>query len=730
MKSRQRDDKPNREWPTRPPARSWLPGVRTALIGVAGFLGMLAWLGPVNAQPAGSAGATNSGAVWSWRNPLPTGNSLRGVAYGAGTLVAVGSQGTVVSSPDGMQWTQSISGVTTPLTGVAYGNGLFVAVGGFDTSSESTNTVLTSTNGSAWTRRNGGSTNILWSITYGRGLFVAVGMGDLPGTSVILTSPDGIAWSTRDQGAFGELHSVVYANGLFVAVGVGGSIATSLDGIQWKPQNNGDPVTLNGVAFGKGTFVAVGNGAKVLTSPNAALWTTQYPDIQASCDLQAVTYANGVFATVGRLDVVTGLAATSSDGITWTPRDLGDTDPLYGVVFGQNSFCAVGDFDTLTTSSTGAVWTPRRVGPALTVRDVIFGGGVYVAVGGMSSVSGLPATNTTATVLTSTSGSSWIPLLPNSTATLNGVGYANGTYVAVGESSTIVSSTDAKTWTVRNLEPTAALEAITYAKGLFVAVGDTILTSPDALKWTTRQASGSMRLNAVVYGNGIFAAAGSDNTVMTSPDGIRWIPHALNTFDQINVSAMGFGNGLFVAVGGNPFSANSDGVVFTSPDGVGWTQRDSGFSEALLGVAYVNGTFVATGGGLARPGSILTSTDGIRWTPQESGTLNILYSVRAVNVALMAVGNQGTILQSGMNSPPAPAVRFQTGGIARTANGVVHLSLVTGARGLLAVQSSDDCRIWQSVTNLMVLPDGTYAVTDALPKGVPRRFYRATLTPL
>jgi hypothetical protein len=59
---------------------------------------------------------------------------------------------------------------------VAYGNGLFVAVGG-------NGTILTSRDGVNWTEQTSRS-NTLNSVTYGKGLFVAVGDG-----GTILTSP-------------------------------------------------------------------------------------------------------------------------------------------------------------------------------------------------------------------------------------------------------------------------------------------------------------------------------------------------------------------------------------------------------------------------------------------------------------------------------------------------------------------------------------------------------------
>jgi hypothetical protein len=82
--------------------------------------------------------------------------------------VAVGDFGTILTSPDGVNWTQRASGTGDWLWGVTYGNGLFVAVGGGGT-------ILTSPDGVNWTRRASGTSNWLRGVTYGNGTFVAVG---------------------------------------------------------------------------------------------------------------------------------------------------------------------------------------------------------------------------------------------------------------------------------------------------------------------------------------------------------------------------------------------------------------------------------------------------------------------------------------------------------------------------------------------------------------------------
>jgi hypothetical protein len=75
-------------------------------------------------------------------------------------------------------WTQrDLAYEQLPLYGVVYGNGLFVAVG-WD------GAILTSTNGVTWTQRTSPTRDSLYGVTYGNSVFVAVGY-----RGTILTSP-------------------------------------------------------------------------------------------------------------------------------------------------------------------------------------------------------------------------------------------------------------------------------------------------------------------------------------------------------------------------------------------------------------------------------------------------------------------------------------------------------------------------------------------------------------
>jgi hypothetical protein len=189
----------------------------------------------------------------SWSCPIPGTPPLRGVAHGNGRFVAVGDQGTILTSPDGVTWTQQTSGTPNRLNGVTYGNGTFVAVG-------ERGTILTSPDGVNWSLRSSETGSFLWDVAWGNGLFVAVGS-----SRTVLTSRDGVNWTRQDAGTGGDLFGVTHGAGFFVAVGH--PILLSLDGASWVEVPRPTSYALYAVAYGNGRFVAVGSGGVVALSP-------------------------------------------------------------------------------------------------------------------------------------------------------------------------------------------------------------------------------------------------------------------------------------------------------------------------------------------------------------------------------------------------------------------------------------------------------------------------------
>src|SRR5208282_1961728 len=137
--------------------------------------------------------------------------SLAGCGEGETVPKISGVAAGTILTYNGSSWASPASGTTNQLNNVTFGNGLFVAVG-------SSGTILTSPDGSTWTSQNSGTPLDLYCVTFGNGLFVAVGyMG-------IQYSSDGVTWTTINTLPFGptgptvDLYNVTYGNGLFVAV--------------------------------------------------------------------------------------------------------------------------------------------------------------------------------------------------------------------------------------------------------------------------------------------------------------------------------------------------------------------------------------------------------------------------------------------------------------------------------------------------------------------------------
>ncbi|MCU6710551.1 S-layer homology domain-containing protein [Paenibacillus sp. J5C_2022] len=216
---------------------------------------------------------------------------------------------------------------------------------------------------------------------------------------------------------------------------------------------------------------------------------------------------------------------------------------------------------------------------------------------------------------------------------LAGLAYGNGQYVAVGKVGKVWSSGNGEDWSEQKGSGIIALpNDVAYGNDRFVAVGDDgIAVSGDGTSWVKDDSFSD--LIGVGYGNGLFVAVGLFGTILTSSDGESWTSRDSGTSDFYEDIA--YGNGQYVAVG-------AFGVVSTSPDGTDWTSRTSGTTEDLYGIAYGNGKYVASGWG----GILLTSDDGADWSVQASGVADSLYSVAYGDEHYAAVGDFGTVLTS------------------------------------------------------------------------------------
>jgi photosystem II stability/assembly factor-like uncharacterized protein len=566
---------------------------------------------------------------WSWVNPLPQGNSFFSVASNGRILVAVGDLGTIMTSPDGVNWTRRTSGISEQLNKVAYGNNIFVAVG-------NNNVICTSPDGITWTRRTAAVINLnMNDVTYGNNTFVAVGT-----RGTVMTSPDGISWVKRYVGYTNELLCVAYGNNTFVIADDIFNVLTSPDGVNWaRTRGSYEAVWLKRMAFGhivytqnpthRPKFVVVGKEGKIFSSPDGMTWTRgysgtaqnlysvayqsypaqfhavgEYGTIISSSDgnnfigspVDVVTHLTGITGERGPLVAVgRGGAIMTCNGLcfnlsAWAKRfSTVVSNDLLGATYGGNGFgfVAVGAFGTIMTSIDGNYWVRRGAsGTMMSLRGVAHTGNSYIATGG-DTRNNYVAVGDSGTIFTSIYGVWWDKRSSGTSAGLMGVTYGNNTYVTVGAAGTILTSPNAVMWTRRNSPVSTGLNAVTYSANKFVAVGENgqILTSNDGIIWTQRASGTNNSLSAIAFGRNQFVVIGKGGTILTSPDGITWIKRYAPTSEWL--AGITYGNLTFVAVG-------YDGNTLTSSDGVTWTPG-SNVTARHLGVTFGNGTFISVG---------------------------------------------------------------------------------------------------------------------------------------
>ena len=221
------------------------------------------WVGCVFTSPTANAG--------TWTRRIYSGSALHGIACGGGTCVAVGENGIIQYSTNaGFTWTVAVSGTTNRLASVAYGGGKFVAVG-YASAGSGTCTVLTSPDGIVWTNTSAGSgvaswqdlRSIIWTgdrfiscgwysklcysadlgasfattrtriedtpaLAFGNGVWFAAGVDrDNSNADTDLISTDGASWTALTTPSLDDRKAAIFFNNTFITAGVSHSIRQS-----------------------------------------------------------------------------------------------------------------------------------------------------------------------------------------------------------------------------------------------------------------------------------------------------------------------------------------------------------------------------------------------------------------------------------------------------------------------------------------------------------------------
>jgi len=299
-----------------------------------------------------------AGADWVSGTGLGTlPQNLKSIALNGSRLVAVGDAAAIfagdldytsVDPPGILAWMPPSSlpvAFSSDLAGVITTNGTFTALG-------TDGSTMTSSDGLTWTAKGRvpaiGMSGLAFGFVAGvTPTFFAVGAGG----DIFASTDNLVSWNPVSSGTSSDLTGISLLNRAFFVTGAGGTLLTSPTGAEgtWAPLVTNTANTLRSVAFNPTSlgnpYVAVGDAATILTSPDGVSWTSVAPSAitpPLRQDLRSVTVGGATasrFLAVGQA----GAVAYSDDGLNWSTASSGPSNNLAGVLYTSGMYLAVGD---------------------------------------------------------------------------------------------------------------------------------------------------------------------------------------------------------------------------------------------------------------------------------------------------------------------------------------------------------------------------------------------------
>jgi hypothetical protein len=580
---------------------------------------------------------------WHWKNPRPQGNPLYTLIFENDLFLAAGYGGTILTSSNGLDWDQKFSGAEETLAAATFGRDKYV-VGGEN------GIILYSTNLLDWIRVESGVNGTFVGMAYADNEFFAI-----TSNGWLARSPDAITWTNGLLSSSAGFTDMAYGNGTLTLCAESprssGKVWTLTNRTNWTETSFF--YQLWGLTYGDGRFVVVGPHS-VFVSTNGVDWEGvqgfEFPDV-----LFDVVYGPNGYVASGYVESFGSPTAfhSSVDGRTWQRTYPATSYKFRRIAYGTGSYVAVGDFGGILTSSDGHNWSMRYAGPTNSLQAATYGNRNFVAVGDAGAI------------VRSPDGINWLSQTSSLTsATLSGVAYGNGRFVAVSRQGLssggkILCSSNAINWDVLDSGTNVALWGVTFASGSFLAAGDkgVILSSENGTAWDIHSAGANQPFIDITYGNNMYVAVGGAlagaSVAAYSTDKVHWISQQVSSGGPLR--SVAYGNGMFVAVG-------YLNLVMFSTNGVNWSNviYSPPYIHYFQTVAFGDGRFVAMGfePGGERRNFLYTSTNGINWTLlQERFPYPKIQDVTFQSGYFLAFGDHGTILQSAYAGIPRLSIR-------------------------------------------------------------------------
>lgn len=243
------------------------------------------------------------------------------------------------------------------MSGITSSDDMIVAVG-------ANGTIMTSFDGSNWSEADADDEAIVISeVSFDGNWFIAVGADKTAETGIVYSSADAEQWTEIAIKDMTAVNGSTEFDGSIILVGESSEgsagVEVSADGSSTTeasvPSSAG---VLHTVIAIDGKLIAAGENQTILTSSNGTVWSEASVSGQGSATINALAELNGTWIAVGE----DGFAAVSVDGDTWTQVDAMIDADVHAAVAYEGAFYIAGENGTLATSVDGSNWTMVETG--------------------------------------------------------------------------------------------------------------------------------------------------------------------------------------------------------------------------------------------------------------------------------------------------------------------------------------------------------------------------------
>jgi hypothetical protein len=329
--------------------------------------------------------SVDGGATWMAGS---TGNSqdVVGSCHADGQFTVVcdrdpfhtlGLQGAILTSVDGVSWSQWQTGFVDDIHGICQTTHGFHAVA-------EAGRIYHSTDGTTWSVVYEAAATHWYGITAHGSQLIAYGFA-----GKIAVSEDGESWNVMTPWTQTGTDACRHGDYTYI-VGGEDDLVRSLDGYTWEVVDPAIQLGGNGIASDGSSLVVVGNFGALFRSVDGLEW--EAVSHSSTSTFLDVTYGNGRFIAVGRLShSTTESILRSDDGILWQEvphgvfggRGIGFINT---VIWDGWRYVAVCDQGYIGTSTDGTQWRVRRAPTNRILEDVISDGTTLYAVGRSGTV--------------------------------------------------------------------------------------------------------------------------------------------------------------------------------------------------------------------------------------------------------------------------------------------------------------------------------------------------------